>query len=86
MLMNRLGTTAGCASKLAEEVFRVIAPATAQELLFVCGESRRDELPQALRAAGRLLLEVPVYRSVDGVGKPTSPHRLSCSILVSVCS
>ena len=52
---------AGTAAALAEEIIRQ----GIQEILFLCSNQRRDELPDALQAAGIKLHEVVVYESSE---------------------
>lgn len=59
--------TADSAKELAEVILRQEA---AGELWFFCGDSRRGELPESLRAAGWVVQEVVVYRTI------LTPHRI----------
>ena len=51
------GEEAGSAAALAETVI-------ANKILFLCGDRRRDELPERLRSAGKACEEVVVYRTI----------------------
>ncbi len=54
------GEEAGAADALAERITRQAFEAP---LLFLCGDRRRDDLPQRLRAAGTPFYELCVYRT-----------------------
>lgn len=57
-----LGEDCGNAGELAELVRQI---ETRLPWLFLCGDRRRDTLPETLRAAGILRVECVVYRSID---------------------
>jgi uroporphyrinogen-III synthase len=63
---------AGTGHDAASLADRIIADAPEPDLIFFCGDIRRDELPERIRAAGLNLREVTVYhtretpRRIDG--------------------
>lgn len=54
------------ASQLAD----IIITAGVKEIVFFCGDRRRDELPDKLRANGIIVEEVVVYRTIE------TPHKV----------
>jgi uroporphyrinogen-III synthase len=59
--------TAGSAKELAQTI---IARGPRQEVWFFCGDRRREELPESLKAAGWPVHEVVVYQTT------LTPHRI----------
>jgi uroporphyrinogen-III synthase len=64
--------TAASAAELAEEIIR---GAAGKEVFFFCGDQRRDELPDRLRAAGFTVREVVVYRTIQTPQKAERPYE-----------
>ena len=65
---HTIAGTAGSAKELAETIIRnQEAP---NQLWFFCGDRRREELPESLKAAGWQVHEVIVYRTI------LTPHRI----------
>jgi uroporphyrinogen-III synthase len=64
---------AGTATDAGSLADRIIADTPDSDLLFFCGDIRRDELPDKIRAAGLTLHEVMVYRTRE------TPHRVDGS-------
>ncbi|KIC96107.1 uroporphyrinogen-III synthase [Flavihumibacter solisilvae] len=60
--------TANDAVSLAETI---IEEGTAEEVIFFCGDQRRNELPELLQDAGIEVTEIIVYETIE------TPHRLS---------
>jgi uroporphyrinogen-III synthase len=63
----------------------IIAAGVPGPVLFLCGETRRDELPAALRNSGMLVDEVVCYRSVLAT-ESDARAAASCGSLVVVAS
>jgi uroporphyrinogen-III synthase len=55
---------AGTADNAADLADEVIADEEAEDLIFFCGNQRRDELPEKLRKAGKDLNEITVYETI----------------------
>ena len=67
---SRLAATADNAAELAE---KIIEEAEDTELIFFCGDLRRDELPERLREANFDVDEVVVYQTI------ATPHKMKKS-------
>jgi uroporphyrinogen-III synthase len=64
---NSVVGTAGNAAELAE---RIAEESDADEVIFFCGEQRRDELPAILRSKGIEVQEILVYETIH------TPHKI----------
>jgi uroporphyrinogen-III synthase len=64
------GSITGTADNAAELADEILADEEIEELIFFCGNQRRDELPKKLRAAGLDLNEIMVYETI------ATPHQL----------
>jgi len=62
---------AGTASDAAELAELVVEDGTGEEIIFFCGDQRRDELPSVLEANGLDLEEIVVYQTV------AVPHKIT---------
>lgn len=60
-LEKRIAGEAANASALAKEIIRH----GVNEIIFFCGDKRRDELPKALKEAGVIVHEVVLYETVE---------------------
>jgi uroporphyrinogen-III synthase len=61
LIEKNIVDTAASAAALAEKIIAHHIP----EIVFFCGDKRRDELPAALRKAGITVHEVVVYETID---------------------
>jgi uroporphyrinogen-III synthase len=64
------GSIVGTADNATELADEILADDEVEELIFFCGNQRRDELPRKIRAAGMDLNEIPVYETI------ATPHQL----------
>lgn len=62
---------AGSAPSAKELAEKIVRTNKGGEIYFFCGDRRRDELPDMLRAEGFMVHEVVVYRTI------ATPHRLT---------
>lgn len=64
---HAIAGTAPDASELAE---LIVEEAAAEEVIFFCGDQRRDELPSILNDAGIAVNEIAVYQTIE------VPHKI----------
>ncbi len=64
-------SVAGTANNAAELAELITAESDADEVIFFCGEQRRDELPSILRKSGIDVQEILVYETIH------TPHKIS---------
>ncbi len=65
---HSVAATAGSAAELAE---KIIEAGDVDEVIFFCGEQRRDELPAILRKEGIDVQEIVVYETIH------TPHKVN---------
>jgi uroporphyrinogen-III synthase len=73
LLQENFGThsVAGTANNAAELAGLIAAESDTDEVIFFCGEQRRDELPSILRKSGIDVQEILVYETIH------TPHKIN---------